>query len=104
MCFLSITRHSWLITPYQPMLHFRIGQRLVEFGVLTARGLQQVQHPDRLIDIGGEEGRVQRDVANRTTRHVEARQPIRVQYIGWGVFRKDAPPDVGALSRIGKWK
>ena len=61
----------------RPASDLALGERLLELGVLGAGRPQQVRHPHRLARVGGEEGGVERDVADVAAGDVEPRQRAR---------------------------
>src|SRR5690242_14772404 len=62
-----------------PVGRLRIRQRLLQLRILAARRVQQVSHADRLARVCRQERRMQRDVPDVSTGHVETRQFARVE-------------------------
>src|SRR5260370_22529768 len=83
-----------------PASNLGLGQRLFQFGVLAASCTEQVRHAYRLVCVGGEEGGVERDVANIPARDGETGEARDVQPLPRRAGRGDAPPDLRPLRRV----
>src|SRR5437016_3292804 len=87
-----------------PTSDLGFGKSFFQFGVLAAGGAQHVLHANWFACFGGEEGGVERYVADVAAGDVETRQACNVQVLGGGVGWEDAPPDFGALRGIREWE
>src|ERR1700722_15359820 len=63
-----------------------------------------MSHLDGRASFSGKKGRVQGDIADVASSHVELRKPLDIEIAGRSLRGEDALPDGFALARIGKWK
>src|SRR5262245_19632239 len=70
-----------------PASDLGVGQRALKLGVLVPRRTQHVPHADRFAGFGGQEGRVQRDIADTASWHVELGQFVHVKVLSRGLWR-----------------
>src|SRR6266545_942323 len=88
---------SWL-----PISDLRRGERFFDLGVLAPGRPQEVAHAHRLAFVGGQEGGVERDVADVASSYTEAGEELRLQSLDRRLFREDAAPDLLPLRRFGE--
>src|SRR5437870_4799051 len=87
-------------SPVRPFTRLRLRKWLLELRILRLCRPQQVRHAYRLVSLGRQEGRAERDIADVAAADVESSQLVLVQSACRRAGGEYAPPDLGPLKHV----